>query len=156
MTMKRLGVERVVANTDTLLTDVIIPYFTSVIATNLSETETANLTISIRPGNTDDEEDFAYIVYNFPLAPFNTLETNRFALNADDSLYVRSTIDNVSFIAEGISQQNTTNSYTTGSALDYPGNPILGDQFFNTTIDRLDVYTSTGWKALAWVVGDES
>ena len=148
--MKRLGVERVVANTDTLLTDVIIPYFTSVIATNLSETETANLTISIRPDNTSDEEEFAYVVYNFPLEPFNTLETNRFALNANDSLYVRSSIGNVSFIAEGISQQNTTNTYISGSALDYPSNPILGDQFFNTTTDTLDVYTSTGWKSLAW------
>jgi hypothetical protein len=150
MTMKRLGVERVVANTDTLLTDVIIPYFTSVIATNLSETETANLTISIRPDNTSDEEEFAYVVYNFPLEPFNTLETNRFALNANDSLYVKSSIGNVSFIAEGISQQNTTNTYISGSALDYPSNPILGDQFFNTTTDTLDVYTSTGWKSLAW------
>jgi hypothetical protein len=132
------------------LTDVIIPYFTSVIATNLSETETANLTISIRPDNTSDEEEFAYVVYNFPLEPFNTLETNRFALNANDSLYVRSSIGNVSFIAEGISQQNTTNTYISGSALDYPSNPILGDQFFNTTTDTLDVYTSTGWKSLAW------
>ena len=148
--MKRLGVERVVADTDTLLTDVIIPYFTSVIATNLSETETANLTISIRPDNTSDEEEFAYVVYNFPLEPFNTLETNRFALNANDSLYVKSSIGNVSFIAEGISQQNTTNTYISGSALDYPSNPILGDQFFNTTTDTLDVYTSTGWKSLAW------
>jgi hypothetical protein len=148
--MKRLGVERVVADTDTLLTDVVIPYFTSVIATNLSETETANLTISIRPDNTSDEEEFAYVVYNFPLEPFNTLETNRFALNANDSLYVRSSIDNVSFIAEGVSQQNTTNTYISGSALDYPSNPIVGDQFFNTTTDTLDVYTSTGWKSLAW------
>ena len=156
MTMKRLGVERVVANTDTLLTDVIIPYFTSVIATNLSETETANLTISIRPNNTSDEEEFAYIVYNFPLKPFNTLETNRFALNADDSLYVRSTVSNISFIAEGIAQENRTNSYISGSALNYPVNPILGDQFYNTTVDRLDVYTSTGWKSLAWVSEDES
>jgi hypothetical protein len=150
MSLKRLGVVRTVADQDTLLTDVIIPYFTSVIITNLSETETANLTISIRPDNTNDEEDFAYILYNFPLAPFNTLETNRFALNANDSLYVRSTINNVSFFAEGIPQLSRTNSYSSGSNSEYPSNPLVGDQFYNTTADRLDVYTSTGWKTLAW------
>jgi hypothetical protein len=150
MSLKRLGIIRPVADVDTLLTDVIIPYFASVIITNLNPTETANLTISIRPDNTNDEEDFAYVIYNFPLAPFNSLETNRFALNANDSVYVKSSINNVSFFAEGIPQLNRTNSYISGSNSEYPNNPLVGDQFYNTTLDRLDVYTSTGWKALLW------
>lgn len=150
--MKRLGVVRVVADTDTLLTDVIIPYFSSVIITNLSESETANLTISIRPENTTDEEEFAYVLYNFPLEPFNTLETHRFALNANDSVYVKSSIGNVSFVAEGVAQENTANSYTSGTYLQYPTNPLIGDQFYNKTVDTLDVYTSVGWKSLAWEV----
>jgi hypothetical protein len=154
MSLKRLGIIRPVADTDTLLTDVIVPHFASVIITNLNSTETANLTISIRPDNTNDEEDFAYVIYNFPLAPFNSLETNRFALNANDSVYVKSSINNVSFFAEGIPQLNRTNSYISGSNSEYPNNPLVGDQFYNTTLDRLDAYTSTGWKTLLW--GDES
>lgn len=152
MSLKRLGVARPVANTDTLLTDVLIPYFTSVIITNLSETETANLTISVRPDNTADEDEFAYVIYNFPLVPFNTLETNRFALNANDSVYVKSSIDDVSFVAEGIPQPDARSIYTVGTYLQYPTKPLIGDQFYNTTLDSLDVYTSTGWKTLAWEV----
>jgi hypothetical protein len=155
MSLKRLGVARTLANTDTLLTDVLISHFASVIITNLSETETASLTISIRPDNTDDEDEFAYILYNFPLAPFNTLETNRFALNANDSVYVRSSINDVSFVAEGIPQLDFSNRYTVGNVLEYPTKPLIGDQFYNTTANRLDVYTSTGWRTLAWD-GDES
>jgi hypothetical protein len=154
MSLKRLGIIRPVADVDTLLTDVIVPHFASVIITNLNPTETANLTISIRPNNTSDEEDFAYVIYSFPLAPFNSLETNRFALNANDSVYVKSTINNVSFFAEGIIQINRTNSYITGGNDDYPSNPLIGDQFYNTFTNSLDVYTNTGWKTLLW--GDES
>jgi len=150
MSLKRLGIARTVADTDTLLTDVLISHFASVIITNLSETETASLTISIRPDNTDDEDEFAYILYNFPLAPFNTLETNRFALNANDSVYVRSSINDVSFVAEGIPQLDFSNRYTVGNVLEYPTKPLIGDQFYNTTANELDVYTSTGWRTLAW------
>jgi hypothetical protein len=154
MSLKRLGIVRPVADVNTLLADVIVPHFASVIITNLNPTETANLTISIRPNNTNNEQNFAYVIYNFPLAPFNSLETNRFALNANDSVYVKSTINNVSFFAEGIIQINRTNSYTTGATDEYPTNPLIGDQFYNTSTDNLDVYTSTGWKTLLW--GDES
>jgi hypothetical protein len=154
MSLKRLGIIRPVADVDTLLTDVIVPHFASVIITNLNPTETASLTISIRPDNTSDEEDFAYVIYNFPLAPFNSLETNRFALNGNDSVYVKSTISNVSFFAEGIIQINRTNSYITGGNDDYPANPLIGDQFYNTLTSSLDVYTNTGWRTLLW--GDES
>jgi hypothetical protein len=150
MSLKRLGILRPVADINTLLTDVIIPHFASVIITNLSQTETANITISIRPNNTSNEQNFAYVLYNFPLAPFNSLETNRFALNANDSVYVKSTINNVSFLAEGIPQLNRTNEYTSGTNSEYPTNPLVGDQFYNITLDELNVYTSTGWKSLAW------
>ena len=155
MSLKRLGVARTIANIDTLLTDVLISHFASVIITNLSETETANLTISVRPDDTEDEDEFAYILYNFPLAPFNTLETNRFALNANDSVYVKSSINDVSFVAEGIPQTDFSNRYTVGGVLEYPTKPLIGDQFYNTTENVLDVYTSTGWRTLAWD-GDES
>lgn len=156
MSLKRLGVVRAVADTNLLLTDVLIPHFTSVIATNLSETQTANLTISIRPDNTSIESEFAYVTYNFPLKPFNTLETNRFALNANDSLYVKSSIDDVSFVAEGIPQADLSLRYSVGNSFQYPTKPAIGDQFFNTTTDELNVYTSTGWKVVMWDLGGES
>lgn len=152
MSLKRLGIERAVADTDILLTDVNIPYFTSVIATNLSEVQTANITISIRPNNTTEESEFAYVTYNFPVKPFNSLETHRFAMNANDSLYVKSSIDELSFVAEGIPQPEITLRYTTGDNSQYPMNPSLGDQYFNTVTNELNIYTSTGWEILAYVL----
>lgn len=156
MSLKRLGIARGIANTEVLLTDVNIPYFTSVIAANLSEEQTANVTVTIRPNNTNDEEEFAYVTYNFPIKPFNTLETNRFALNANDSLYVKSSIDGVSFVAEGIPQPDLIFRYSVGNSVQFPVSPVVGDQYFNTTTNELNVYTTTGWRVLAWAEEDES
>lgn len=147
MSIKRLGVARPQANQETLLSDVRMPFFASVIATNLSETETANLTIYAKqPGG--EEVDNAYIVFNFPLKPFNTLETNRFALNTLDELWVKTSIENVSFFAEGIPQPIVQLRYTNGTSDQRPPNPMPGDLFFDSTAETFNMYTESGWQGI--------
>jgi hypothetical protein len=150
MSVKRLGIVRPQANVDELLTDVIINFFSSVIITNLSETETANLTIYVKPQGSVEEAEWVYIIYNFPLDPFNSLETQRFALNPQDEVWVRSSIENVSFLAEGIPQRDISVRYTTGTFAEKSLNPVAGDLHFATDEDKVYVNTSTGWKALAF------
>lgn len=152
MSLKRLGIVRPTANTDVLLTDVNMQYFASVIITNLTETQTANLTIYVKPSGAVEEIQCAYVMFNFPLKPFNTVETNRFALNAHDEVWVKSSIEDVSFVAEGIPQPSIAVRYSTGPSASFPTNPVIGDQFFNTTANELNVFTSTGWKVLDWKV----
>jgi hypothetical protein len=149
MSIKRLGVARPQANEDTLLSDVNMPYFASVIATNLSQTETANLTIYAKQPD-DTELQNAYIVYNFPLKPFNTLETNRFALNTGDELWVNTSIEDVSFFAEGIPQPIVQLRYTNGTIAQRPPNPIPGDLFFDTTGKTFNMYAGEeeGWQGI--------
>jgi hypothetical protein len=148
MSIKRLGVARPQANEDTLLSDVNMPFFASVIATNLSETETANLTIYAKqPGGL--ESDNAYIVFNFPLKPFNTLETNRFALNTLDELWVKTSTENVSFFVEGIPQPIVQLRYTNGTLAQRPPNPTPGDLFFDTTGGTFNLYSGEGgWQGI--------
>lgn len=148
MSIKRLGVARPQANEDTLLSDVNMPYFASVIATNLSETETANLTIYAKqPDGTELQN--AYIVFNFPLKPFNTLETNRFALNTADEIWVNTSIEDVSFFAEGIPQPIVELRYTNGIASQRPPNPTAGDLFFDTISGTFNIYAGEeGWQGI--------
>ena len=148
MSMKRLGVARPQANQDTLLSDVVMPFFASVIATNLSETETANLTVYVKQPN-GLEVDNAYIVYNFPLKPFNTLETNRFALNTSDEIWVRTSIEDVSFFAEGVPQPIVELRYTNGTIAQRPTSPIPGDLFFDTDGGTFNIYSGVGgWQGI--------
>jgi hypothetical protein len=147
MSIKRLGIEKPAANVATLLSDVNMPHFASVIATNLSETETANLTIYAKQPGTPETEN-AYIVFNFPVKPFNTLETNRFALNTSDELWVKSSTGEVSFFAEGIPQPIVELRYTNGTFGQFPPNPISGDLFFDKTSGTFNLYTDDGWQGI--------
>jgi hypothetical protein len=148
MSIKKLGVARPQSDQDTLLSDVIMPFFASVIATNLSETETSNLTIYAKQPDAPEEEN-AYIVFNFPLKPFNTLETNRFALNTLDELWVKSSTGDVSFFAEGIPQPIVELRYTNGTISQRPTSPIPGDLFFDTDGGTFNMYSGAGgWQGI--------
>jgi hypothetical protein len=148
MSIKKLGVLRPQADQEALLTDVNMPYFASVIATNLSEDQTANLTIYVKQPNGLEAEN-AYIVFNFPVKPFNTLETNRFALNTFDEVWVKSSIGDVSFFAEGIPQPIVELRYTNGTIAQRPQNPIPGDLFFDTDGGTFNMYSGVGgWQGI--------
>jgi len=47
---------------------------------------------------------------------------------------------------------NTTNRhYQTGTTANRPGSPNVGDLYFDTTLDRLIEYRSTGWRQVSEV-----
>ena len=104
MSLKRIGVVMPAEDTPTLLGDVNTYYLASVIFTNVNPTETANITIYVKPDGETNPDNYAYITHLFPLERQNSFESLRFAMNPLDEIWVESTIDSVSFVASGIPQ----------------------------------------------------
>jgi hypothetical protein len=145
MSLKRIGVALPQKNTLTLLGDVNTYYLASVIATNINPTQTANITIYVKPDGETDPDRYAYITYLFPLDRQNSFETIRFAMNPLDEIWIESSIDDVSFIASGIPQAIINVRYTVGPTENKPTTPQPGDQYYDTTLNTLQLYKPTGW-----------
>jgi hypothetical protein len=157
MSVKRLGIVKPLANTTSLLTDVSSNYFVSVIITNLNQIKEANLTVYVKPFEVTNPDEYSYVIYNFPLARANSLETNRFALNPLDEVWVESSIDDVSFVCVGIPQPIAGVRYTNGTQ--FPASPTPGDLFYNTEFGTLDIFStanSGGWQTIFPTDGAES
>ena len=148
MSLKRIGVVMPVKDTPTLLGDVNVYYFTSVVVTNTNPTETANITIYVKPNGETDPEKYAYITHLFPLSRQNSFETIRFAMNPLDEVWVESTINQVSFVAEGIPQSVISVRYTVGPTENKPTSPQPGDQYYDSTQNILQVYKPSGWATI--------
>ena len=144
--MTRLGVLKPTANTPTLLVKVSSNYFLSVIITNLNQNKNADLTIYVKPFGSTGTSQYAYVLYNFPLEIANTLETNRFATNPLDEIWIESSISEVSFVCVGIPQPLSSVRYTSGADNEYPASPTAGDLYYNTTFNTLNLYKPNGWK----------
>jgi hypothetical protein len=151
MSLKRIGVSMPAENTLTLLGDVNSYYLASVIVTNVNPTETANITIYVKPDGETDPDNYAYITYLFPLERQNSFETIRFAMNPLDEIWVESTIDSVSFVAAGIPQAVINVRYTVGPTANKPTVPNAGDQYYDTTLNILQLYKPTGWVTIETV-----
>lgn len=132
----------------TLLADVNTQYFSSVIITNVNPTETANLTVYVKPSGETNPDNYAYITYKFPLTRSNSFETYRFAMNPLDEIWVESSVPNISFVAIGIPQSIIAVRYTSGPTENRPTAPLAGDQFYDTTQNLLQLYKPTGWKTV--------
>jgi hypothetical protein len=145
MSLKRIGVLMPPKNTLSLLGDVNTYYFASVIVTNVNPIQTANITIYVKPDGETDPDGYAYMSYLFPLERQNSFETIRFAMNPLDEIWVESTIDDVSFVASGIPQSIINVRYTVGPTANKPTAPQPGDQYYDTTLNTLQLYKPTGW-----------
>ena len=145
MSLRRLGVVNPPRNVETKLADVNTQYFSSVIVTNLNPVQTANVTIYIKPRDEEDPDNYAYLSYLFPLSKQNSFETIRFAMNPLDEIWVESSIEQVSFIASGIPQSIINVRYSVGETANKPTNPLPGDQYYDTTLNTLQLYKPTGW-----------
>jgi hypothetical protein len=146
MSMKRIGVTKPAADTYVMLADVNTQYLASVIMTNINPKQTANITVEVRPNGETNPDNYAYVIYNFPLERANSLETHRFALNALDEVWVLSTTEGVSFTCEGIPQPLINVRYTSGLTANYPAAPLPGDLFYDTEFQTLNLYKADGWK----------
>jgi hypothetical protein len=157
MSVKRLGIVRPSAETPSLLTDVSSNYFVSVIATNLNQIKEANLTVYVKPFEATDPDEYSYVIYNFPLARANSLETNRFALNPLDEVWVESSINDVSFVCVGIPQPIAGVRYTNSATGEFPSSPTPGDLFFDDVTGTFNIYSSLeGWQGILPTTGYNS
>lgn len=132
-------------DTPTLLGDVNTYYLASVVVTNVNPVETANVTIYVKPDGETDPTNYAYITSFFPLTRQNSFETIRFAMNPLDEIWVESTIDQVSFVAIGIPQSVIALRYSVGPTGERPTQPQVGDQYYDTTQNVLQLYKPLGW-----------
>lgn len=145
MGLRRLGVKQPPANTPYMLADVNVNYFASVIITNCDQVRTTNVSVWIKPLGATGPDQYAYVVYNFPLKRANSMETHRFAMNSLDELWIEADIEEVSFVLEGIPQPDIPMRYSVGISDRRPPTPAIGDQFYDTLLDELQVFTSDGW-----------
>jgi hypothetical protein len=149
MSVQRLGILKPLADTPSLLADSNSNYFVSVIITNLNQIKEANLTVYVKPFEVTNPDEYSYVIYNFPLKRANSLETNRFALNPLDEVWVESSIDDVSFVCVGIPQPIAGVRYTNGSTGQFPASPTPGDLFFDSTTGTFNMYSSIdGWQGI--------
>jgi hypothetical protein len=79
-------------------------YLVSVIATNTSSTGEAQLRIWVAPNNSASASLWGYIMHNVMLPPSQSVETFKFAINANDRVYVQGGHQVVSFTIQGIDQ----------------------------------------------------
>jgi hypothetical protein len=157
MSVQRLGILKPLADTPSLLADSNSNYFVSVIITNLNQIKEANLTVYVKPFEVTNPDEYSYVIYNFPLKRANSLETNRFALNPLDEVWVESSIDDVSFVCVGIPQPIAGVRYTNGTVL--PSNPTPGDLFYNDNTGTFNIFSTAngvGWKGFLPVLGYNS
>ena len=152
MSLRRLATLQPIKDTVTKFVEVNTNFFLSVIMTNLNESETANITIYVKPSGSTLDSQYSYILYKFPLEKSNSLETHRFAINPLDEIWIESSISGVSFTAEGIPQPEIAIRYTSGETADRPTTSANdGDLYYDTTLDRLLLYTPGGWQIIATV-----
>ena len=171
MPINRLGISNPSANTDSALATFSDPHLISVIAASKSATSTplTKVSIWVAPANAAIQAQFAYIAFNLNIGVGQAFETFRFAVNAGDTLFVRATVDTVSFSCSGIIQadaslpENISQTFSNktilgqfntlyldrGTTSQRPAGVTPGYVRFNTEIDALEVLTSAGWKIVS-------
>jgi plastocyanin len=171
MAITRLGVANPAANTPVAIYSVSYATLASVVVANKSTSTSVlpEVDIYIVPAGASQDSQYAYIVKNLEIQSGQSFETFKFALNATDVLYVKSTTASVSFSVNGLLQAD---NYSPG---DYPivfsnktisGNlntitleknntasrPVgatAGYVRFNTELDALEVKNNAGnWEPL--------
>jgi hypothetical protein len=168
MPIIRLGVSTPSANQATPLTAVSSAHLVSVIVTNKSiqATPVCKVDIWVQPFGSSGDSEYAYIASNLTVGVGQSFETFRFALNAQDAVYVKSTLADTSFSAYGIQQSddfnpgdipvvfrnktirgiNNTLYLEKGNTANRPVAAEIGYARFNTDFDTIEVLTATGWK----------
>jgi hypothetical protein len=178
MAIVRLGLANPEANTNTLLESFTEPHLVSVIAASKATTVTplTKVNIYVVPAGATLISQYAYIAYNLEIGLGQSFETFRFAVNAGDTLYVRSTTNTTSFSCNGIVQsnaglpENISQAFTNktilgqfntlyldqGTTSQRPSGAGAGYVRFNTETDNLEVKTSENWEVVGTGSGGEA
>jgi hypothetical protein len=173
MPIIRLGVLTPAANTGQQLISVANAHLASVVVANTSSQATplCKVDIWVQPQGTSQVSEYAYIAANLTLGVGQSFETFRFALNAQDAVYVKSTVPGTSFSAYGLLQSddigpgdfplvfrnktlrgvNNTLYVDKGTTAARDANAEVGYIRFNTETDAVEVKTAAGWKTITAV-----
>ncbi len=161
MPISRLGIANPQANENFPIANFSGPHLVSVTVTNraINATPVTRVTVWAQPANATLETQFSYITSNLVMSVGSSFETFRFAVNAGDTLYVRSSTENTSFTCSGIPQddailpENTPQVFTNkvirgsenivylDSGITSQRNPSAEPGYvrFNTELDELEV-----------------
>lgn len=173
MPIIRLGVITPAANTNQQLIAVSSAHLASVVVANTSSQATPQCKVDIwvQPQGAGSTNDYAYIASNLTIDVGQSFETFRFALNAQDTIYIKSTIAGTSFSAYGLLQAddvgpgdfpvvfrnktirgiNNTLYVDKGTTAGRGSTVEVGYIRFNTETDALEVKTAAGWKTITAV-----
>jgi hypothetical protein len=173
MPIIRLGVLTPAANTGQQLISVANSHLASVVVANTSSQATplCKVDIWVQPQGASQVSEYAYIAANLSIGVGQSFETFRFALNAQDAIYVKSSIAGTSFSAYGLLQAddvgpgdfplvfrnktlrgvNNTLYVDKGTTAGRDTNAEVGYIRFNTETDAVEVKTAAGWKTITAV-----
>jgi hypothetical protein len=177
MAITRLGVANPAANTPVSIYAVSYATLASVVVANKSTSTNVlpEVDIYVVPPGASQESQYAYIVKNLEIQAGQSFETFKFALNASDTLFVKSTTANVSFSVNGLIQADDysagdyptvfTNKTINGNfntitveknnTAARPANAPSGYLRFNTELDKLEVKNNSGtWNVLGTGFGE--
>lgn len=168
MPIARLGTVNPNAATDAILVPFTSDHFVSVIAANKSNIQSPELRVDvfIVPSFASSADDYAYIVKNLLIGVGQAFETFRFAVQENDTLYVRATTANASFTCVGIPQQDAELAANipeefTNKVIRGTNNTLYLDKGitsqrradaeegyirYNTETQKLEVRTGSGWQ----------
>jgi hypothetical protein len=168
MPITRLGIVNPAANTDSSLVNFTSAHLISVVASNKASVATpiTKVTIWVVPANATIQAQYAYICSNLIIAVGQSFETFRFAVNAGDTLYVRSSTATASFFCSGIAQDddalpvNLAQTFTNkvirgtdntvyldaGTTAERRVSAETGYVRFNTETEAVEVKTTSGWE----------
>jgi hypothetical protein len=171
MAITRLGVANPAANVATALYVASYATLASVIVANKSASTSVlpKVDIYVVPAGTSQESQYGYIVANLEIQAGQSFETMKFAVNASDSVFIRSTTSDTSFSVNGIIQADDygagdypltfTNKTINGDAntiylesnttASRPVTAQVGYLRYNTDFQALEVLTSVGWKTVS-------
>lgn len=143
MAIVRLALGNPLADTNTLLHTATRQSLVSVIATNTASA-TAEVDIWVQPSSASASSQYAYMAKDTVLPANNSLETFRFALESSDSLYVRSSTNNVSFSLNAIYESSGNQNLVTVSA-SAPNSPTLGDVWVDSDAIQVNFWDGSSW-----------
>jgi hypothetical protein len=173
MPIIRLGVLTPAANTGQQLVSVANSHMVSVVIANTSSQATplCKVDIWVQPQGAGSTNDYAYIAANLTIGVGQSFETFRFAVNAQDTIFVKSTIAGTSFSVYGLLQAddvgpgdfplvfrnktlrgiNNTLYVDKGTTAGRNPDAEVGYIRFNTELDAVEVKTAAGWKTITAV-----
>lgn len=170
MAIARLSSSRPAANTAVGLRTFNDSHLVSVIATNTSPSTTPipKVTVYVSPFGADSEGSFIYIASNVTLNYGTSFETFRFAVNPQDTVFVRATTNDVSFSLYGLLQDdavgqgdlpqtftnkvirgvNNTLYVDRGATAERRGDAEQGYVRYNNDYQSLEILTASTWEQI--------